>query len=343
MDTTNKYKYIGFNDTWFMLIGIPFLGIVTTFIFNRGNANAFEIVISIIIASIFSGMNWLVMRQAMIMLRKKFPTLKESLKRYIILFLFIILTISTINLIGNLIFKQVFGPDFHSGDFSAHVVIGIISVMTLSIYEVIYYLNKLKKSIINEEQTRQVVVQSQLDALRNQARPHFLFNSLNTLRDIVENDPKTQATSFIDHLADVYRFILDTGNDNVVTVREEVAFAKSYEYIQKERFGDNLQIEWNIPQHQMDKMIIPMSIQLLLENAIKHNVVSKAKPLKVEVSFVSKSIQVTNNLQVKRTKMPSTKLGLENIKKRYELSGMAVPSVIKSDSHFTVTLPIFEN
>ena len=125
-------------------------------------------------------------------------------------------------------------------------------------------------------------------------------------------------------------------------MKEEIDFAKSYLHIQKERFGDNLQIEWNIPEAQLEKTIIPMSIQILLENAIKHNVVSKAKPLLIEVSSTNDTLQVSNNLQLKSTKMPSTKLGLENIKKRYELTEKQIPIVKQSETHFTVILPIFQ-
>ena len=104
-----------------------------------------------------------------------------------------------------------------------------------------------------------------------------------------------------------------------------------------------MNIEWNIPNNQLEKAIIPMSIQLLLENAIKHNIVSKSKPLKIEVNFKHDSIEIKNNLQLKTTKMLSTKIGLENIKKRYALTGNALPVIEKTTTHFIVSIPVFEN
>lgn len=343
MTKTTKYKYIGFNDTWFMIIGIPLLALLIIFLFDSICTNVIDCGLSFLISLIFTFVNWMAMRKAMILLRKKFPDLKDSIKRNLIFFVSIILIILTINAIGDLVLKSFFGPTFNSPNFKGNVIIILVSMMSMAIYEAIYYSNKLRQSIIKEEHTRQIIVQSKLDALTNQARPHFLFNSLNTLKDIIDNDPKENASDFVDNLADVYRFILDTGSAKLVSLKEEIDFAKSYEHIQKERFGSNLLIEWNLPENKGNMAIIPMSIQLLIENAIKHNIVSKSKPLKIEVSFNGEFIEVRNNLQLKTTSLPSTKIGLENIKKRYELTGNVLPKIEQTETHFVVLIPVFEN
>lgn len=212
--------------------------------------------------------------------------------------------------------------------------------MIMAIYEAVYYNIRLKKSVREEEQAKQAVIQAQLDALRNQAQPHFFFNTLNTLRDIIDQNPKEDATKFVDKLSDMYRFLLEAGNANLITLRDELKFSKAYIHIQSERFGDNLKLNWNIPETALDKMIVPMSPQLLLENAIKHNVISKAKPLEVTISIKNDAIVVENKIEAKSTQLPSTKVGLKNIKNRYALI-TEKPVVIKNDGVlFSVSLPI---
>ncbi|MEM1216131.1 MAG: histidine kinase, partial [Bacteroidota bacterium] len=216
----------------------------------------------------------------------------------------------------------------------------LISIMTMAMYEVIYHYVLLQKSLQKQEEAKRNVVQSQLNALRNQARPHFLFNTLNTLRDIIDQNTKETAKTFVDKIADVYRYILESGNDHLVTLEEELQFAESYVHIQKERFGENLLLDWQIPAHLKSQLIVPMSIQLLLENAIKHNVVSRRKPLTIQVTTTEDTLTVRNAIQAKLTKEYSTQMGLPNIRKRYELLGDTPPTIVNDGVHFSVTLPL---
>lgn len=213
----------------------------------------------------------------------------------------------------------------------------------MAIYEAIYYYIRLKKSIVEEEQMKQIMIQAQLDTLRNQAQPHFLFNSLNTLRDIIDEEAKEEAKEFVDNLSDVYRFILESGSTNLIPLKEELKFAKAYIHIQSERFGDNLKVNWNIPEDKLLLQIVPMSLQLLLENAIKHNVVSRAKPLLINVAIVDHTLVVSNKIQAKSTKVPSTKIGLKNIEKRYALISNETITIHNNGTDFTVSLPLLKS
>ena len=342
MTADKRYQYLGFNDRWYMLIGILVLAMITTLLFSNTLENPNEFIFSYLVSMCFTIMNWVSMRFIMIRLRKKFPDISDSLKRNVIYFFTILGVIVLYNEIGELLLRSIFGPSYHGPDFKGNLVVALISIMVMAIYEAIYYLSKIKEYIVKEEKANQVLVQSQLDTLRNQAQPHFFFNSLNTLRDIIETDSKKDATRFVDRLADVYRFILETGKANIVTVEEEMAFAKSYLYVQSERFGNNLKVVWDIPKGQELKRMIPMSLQLLLENAIKHNVISKAKPLEITISSKDDEIAVTNNLQPKTTMLSSTKIGLSNIVKRYELLGQEIPKIEKTASYFRVVLPFYQ-
>jgi LytS/YehU family sensor histidine kinase len=214
--------------------------------------------------------------------------------------------------------------------------------MTMAIYEAIYFYVRLKKSIREEEQTKQAIIQAQLDALRNQAQPHFFFNTLNTLRDIIDQNSKEDAKEFVDKLSDMYRFLLEAGNANLISLRDELKFAKAYIHIQSERFGDNLKLNWNITEASLDAMIVPMSLQLLLENAIKHNVISKAKPLEVTINIKDDYVIVDNRIQVKSTQVPSTKVGLKNIEKRYALITSKSVDIQNDGNQFSVSLPLLK-
>jgi len=342
----NRVEIIGFNDFWFIVIGTVVLSVITDFLFNDSSFLQYSFGYALInwsISWMFSICNWMIMREIMINLRRRFPDFSDNLKRIVILFVLIIITIIVIDRIGAYALGQVFGQDYnHPSTTKLLIPILLISVMILAIYEAIHYYSRLQEFVRKEEQAKQVVIEAQLEALRNQARPHFLFNSFNTLRDIIYNDPKDNAINFVDKLSDVYRYILESGNVNLISLSEEIKFSKSYIHIQSERFGSNLRIEWDIDTAPKDAMVIPMSLQLLLENAIKHNVVSLSKPLTISVSVEDCHLIVKNKIQLKSTQLPSTKIGLANIQKRYALISDH-PLVISNDGiDFIVKLPLLQ-
>jgi len=286
----------------------------------------------------------MIMRELMIALRRKFPEFKDNFKRITILLMLIIVTIFFVDRVGSFVLGSVIGQDYHHPSNTQLLVpILLISGMILAIYEAIYYYSRLQKFVREEEQAKQVVIEAQLDALRNQARPHFLFNSLNTLRDIIENDPKGEAIQFVDKLSDVYRYILESSNVNLIPLTDELKFAQSYIHVQSERFGSNLQINWNINKDLLNLLIIPMSLQLLLENAIKHNVVSKSKPLTIEIITDGDQLIVENKLQSKSTNLPSTKIGLDSIKKRYALISGKSLTINNDGNTFKVIIPLLQS
>lgn len=339
-----RIKYLAFNDIWFVLGGIVLLSFVTDFLFSSwsfGRLPFIEALYNWSVSLMFSTVNWLVMRAILIALRKKYPSLKDNIKRIPLFFLTIVVTVLTVDYLGNMTLGFVFGQNYNHPLRSKLILpIIIISTMTMAIYEAIYYYIRLKQSIRDEEQAKRAIVQAQLDALRNQAQPHFFFNTLNTLRDIIDQNTKEEAKEFVNRLSEVYRFILESGNSNLIPLKDEIRFSQAYLHIQKERFGDNLRVKWDIPQNLENEYIIPMSMQLLLENAVKHNVVSRANPLEIQIYAEDGFLVVKNKLQIKSTQLPTTKLGLKNIERRYALISEAKPHISKDESYFTVQLPL---
>ncbi len=351
MQLFNKKKrieYLGFNDVWFSVVGVLILSLSTDYIFNNSfQSYPFFLALYSWGASLFVTIcDWLIMRRVLIFLRKKYPDFRDDVKRIVIFLLAIITTILVVDYVaGNTIeyIYRLLGKNAnYSIQFKVLLPVVLVTIMIMAIYEAMYYYVRLKTSIRAEEQAKQIMIQAQLDTLRNQAQPHFLFNSLNTLRDIIDHDTKEDAKDFIDNLSDVYRFIIESGNSNLISLGEELKFARAYIYIQSERFGGNLKLIWDIPEDKLSIMIVPMSLQLLLENAIKHNIVSKAKPLIITVAIKQDKLIVSNKIKVKSTQTPSTKIGLKNIKKRYQLISNKTPIITNDGEHFIVSLPLLK-
>ncbi len=183
---------------------------------------------------------------------------------------------------------------------------------------------------------------SQFETLKSQVNPHFLFNSLNVLSSLIYID-QDRAAKFVRQLSKVYRYVLDHKDVDTITLAEELPFIESYIYLLKTRFDQNLKVELDIPQSVRHRKVAPMVLQLLVENAIKHNVISKSKPLKVVLSVSEEGfLTVRNNLQLKSSTERSSQIGLANIRKRYDyLSGKKI-EIENDHDYFTVKIPLLD-
>ncbi len=223
--------------------------------------------------------------------------------------------------------------------------IGSVTIifLILAIYEIVYLYSLLQRSNVEKAQLEQQNIQSQLEGLKNQVNPHFLFNSLNTLAHVIPENPE-RGVSFVQKLSKVYRYILEIREKKLIPLSEELEFLYSYVYLMKERFGENFCVSINIPKENMNDLIIPLSLQILFENAIKHNIVSTKKPLNIEM-FVEKDSKliVRNNLQKKKQVASGTKTGLENIKNRYHFFSDEEVDVVVTQDSFIVVLPLLKN
>ena len=197
------------------------------------------------------------------------------------------------------------------------------------------FLFSWRQASIDNEKLRTEQVFTQFQSLKNQVNPHFLFNSLNALSSLVYED-QDKAVQFIRKLSQVYRYVLDKKDEEVVPIEDEIAFLENFIFLQKIRFGENLNFEII---GNVEGYLPPLSLQLLVENAIKHNVVSDDHPLEIKVDLKTDLCVITNNIKEKLSK-DSTGIGLNNLKERYQyLSDKKV--VIKNDgTSFVVELPI---
>jgi ligand-binding sensor domain-containing protein len=214
-------------------------------------------------------------------------------------------------------------------------IILIILILATIIFIIVRYREKRLRRIGQEKKEK---VEFEFQVLKNQVNPHFLFNSFSTLVSLIEEQPE-QAVQYTENLSDFFRTILQFKDQEVIRLEEELTLIKSYLFLLKKRFGDNLHLDIAIDKAMKEKFIPPMTLQILIENAVKHNVVSKDKPLFIRIYEDEGKIVVENNLQAKKIAEVSTGIGLENIRKRYKLITDEAPVIESTELIFRVKLP----
>lgn len=211
--------------------------------------------------------------------------------------------------------------------------------ITLNLAELGYFLiERYRKSLAEVEKFRKENAEYQFEMLKLQLNPHFLFNSLNTLSSLIHED-QAKSSEFIRRLSDVYRYVLDNRHKELVSLKEEMDFIHAFAFLQGLRFQGMIDFRFNINEMLLEKKIAPMTLQLLVENAVKHNVASRKTPLWIEILAQNNEISVANNYQPKEDH-DGTGVGLKNIASRYEfLSGRRV-KIMKDDQQFKVVIPL---
>jgi LytS/YehU family sensor histidine kinase len=286
-------------------------------------------------------------RRIMIYSRKKFPLFKDVRTRLIYQSIYmLVFTIVFNNLLAYVADHFVFNYGFRSPGIdmliSSNAASIFCSIMIIAIYESIYFMNELRASVEESENLKRESLSAQLNALRSQVNPHFLFNNLNTLCSLIPENPK-HAVDFVQQLSKVYRHILEVKDEKSILLKDEIDLLKAYTFLLKTRFDKNLDVTIDIPTEKLQKRIVPLSLQILMENAIKHNIVSADKPLHIDISTVNGSLVVSNNLQMKNQVNECTGIGLDNIRNRYKLISEKPVNVTTNDNNFTVSIPLIDN
>lgn len=212
------------------------------------------------------------------------------------------------------------------------------TVVGIIIINGIRFFKSWKQAAVNEEKLKREKLAIEYESLKNQVNPHFLFNSLTALSSLVYTDQQ-KAVNFIREFSNVFRYVLESREKEVIDIATEKRLLESVSYLNRIRYDDLLQININLTD-ATDKYVLPMALQMLLENAIKHNVISERKPLQVEIIEEEEYIVVKNNRQPKKNEIVSTKIGLENIKSRYKYLSDKEVQVEATADQFIVKIPI---
>ncbi|QMW06884.1 histidine kinase [Spirosoma foliorum] len=307
----------------------------------------------------------------------RYPGLGQTATRLILLLL-AFMSISLLVILSGLwlyihfnLFGYMYQPGVVSRILLFNVVVNLISV---GAYESIYSLTKWRENMLEKEQLKKVNLQSQYESLKNQVNPHFLFNTLNSLSSLIADEPE-RAEEFVNEMAKVYRYLLQTnrgmeantdsllpnsprsdrsrsdvsisGDGELTTLDTELTFIQSYFHLLKTRYGQGIQLDMVITESDKTRLLPPLSLQMLLENAVKHNVIHASKPLTIEIkSKPGGQLLVRNNLQRKPTRrVLSNQIGLSNIQARYRLLAQRYTTLLEigineTDGYFTVILPL---
>ena len=273
--------------------------------------------------------------------RRVFPwTSKPKLTLIMALILSIFYTIIIIVIGYFLVFQVVFNINFQQeiGRFFPQILITLtISLLIILLFYLFQFFKWWRVSTLREARLQKESIQLRYDALKSHLNPHFLFNSLSVLSSLVDFDTE-KARQFIQQLSDIYRYVLEHRESELVSLNEEINFIKSFINLHLLRHGESLQVSIDIDD--TSGLIIPLSLQILLENCFKHNVISEEKPLKVKVWREGDYVMVQNNLQKRKTVLDSGGVGLETICRRYEYLLQRKIEIVVGGEFHTVKVPI---
>ncbi len=287
---------------------------------------------------------WFLNRLLTKQLDKRLPWLKFGNKRfYWQLFSGILLSLLVINLsyfILKLGLTQ--DPPDQAQIISMNVLGLLILLPVISINFGIQFLSNWKTAQLKAEEFQKETIKAELTTLKNHLDPHFLFNNLNILSSLITLDPDLSQT-YLEKFAEVYRSILQSSKEELITLNDELKFIASYLYLLDIRFEDTIQTFIDIESEDHMKYLPPLTLQMLIENAIKHNVITEVRPLKIHISSQNGFVTVKNNLQEKKIEARnSSKSGINNIKKRYAYFTDKEVQVFKNADSFIIKIPLVE-
>lgn len=270
--------------------------------------------------------------------------LEDPIRRFVSVILVIIAYIIVDVILVNMVwfhfsqgrgFFEIFQHTFFIWIMATELIIGMV------IYLVILssrFTRKIRDFYVESQKDKEEIDKYKFATLKNQVNPHFLFNSLNVLSGMIYKDLE-KADDFIAKLANIYRYVLDVQDEEVVTAHQEIAFAKDYLSLLATRFGENLKYEITA---QTSKMIVPMALQILIENVIKHNVISSEFPLVIEVSNDENHIIVSNGIHLKADVITSHEIGIKNLQARYRYLTSREVIISKTANKFEVKVPLLD-
>ena len=346
-EATGRKPEFKINDVGFRLILVPFFGIaipLITGMINGQNFSNWQVKLSFLYTVMIAFVIWEGNRFLHFSLRTYFDWINKPLHKIAVMILSIIfytVPVSVLLLVGW--YKIFSNSPVNWNVITESALIILIAVIFIThVYETVFLVKESESEMIKNEQLERAKAEAELEALKNQIDPHFIFNSLNTLSHLIENTPG-RAKQFNDNLADVYRYILQNKAKDLVLLREEIEFLKSYFLLLQIRFEKAVLLKMDIDDSITDQYLIPpISLQILAENAIKHNEFSEAAPLLLEIEMKEDTLIAHNRVRKKPLRKVSSKIGLHNLSERYKLTTNKEIIIKEDDKDFTVCLPVLK-
>ncbi len=335
-----------FKSIWYLILANIVLSFLVVVLFMHWAFNSFENFLLALSWCFFICITqWVGHHWINVQLNKKFSWIDAPVKRTIIgVFSLVIYAVVAFTIVQLIMFYISYGrfPEDTWNWILQYTIYPIIIAFVISfILTTLGFFRSWKSSVINAERLNTEMMIYKYESLRNQINPHFLFNSFNVLSDLVYEDQK-MAVKFIKQLSDLFRYVLDSKDKELVPLKEEIDFINLFTYLLKIRFEEKLEIKMEL-NAAVDEYIVPMSLQQLVENAVKHNEVSEAYPLKISIYKKGNYIEVKNSLQIKKLGEASPKTGLKNIKQRFSFFTDKEIEIQKTENSFMVRIPILKS
>lgn len=287
--------------------------------------------------------SWYMHIAVMYWLRERLPLIEQTTRRLTILSIshILIVVLTYLFLFYAYDTFHFLGYELNTDNLKLALAFGVgKTLIATSMWETDYTLKLWKRSLLEKEQMEQMTIQQEFESLKGQVNPHFLFNCFNTLSSLISEDRK-QAEVFLNELSKVYRYLLRNNQDGITTLQTEIRFIESYYKLLQTRHGEAVQIQIEVDRKYEQYLLPSLSLQLLVENAVKHNALSKNKPLIIDIfTTTGNKLVVSNNLQLRSKKAPSNKVGLGNISSKYELLNQPGFQVLEDVTSFSVVLPL---
>ena len=336
------YRRLYISCIWIIIICTIIFGVIEPAVFSWR-----MIGLAFMISTMYTVVNALGQGYLNAYLDKKWDWISETRKRIIYgVTLTVIVTVISVlfcNYVNFVIIQKVKPSKFFSGDygfinwFFINLALLISAILHARSF-MLAWKNESRKEVV-EQKIIASSANAQFESLKNQLDPHFLFNSLNVLSSLIDENPD-QAQHFTASMSKIYRYVLEQKDKELVTVEEELSFARTYCDLLKTRFEDSVNFEFNVSESDLKYYVVPLSLQLLLENCIKHNFATAQKPLTMKIYSEQGFLLIENNLQAREQMKESAGIGLANIVQRYSLLTKQNVFIEKSDDFFRVKIPI---
>lgn len=333
------------NDRWMRIIGVPLLALGGQWAMY-GYTNVpypadWRIPLFFVLGSIVV---WETNRRGIILSRRRYPDMGQTQQRVLFQLIWFVVFASIIRISQTLLYQLIgLWQSAHILDFKPYFFNTLVSVVgtiqIAAVFEGIYLYQRWTVSYTEAQDLKKVNLQSQLDSLKTQINPHFLFNNLNSLSSLITSDAEL-AERFLDELSAVYRYLLRQNTRDLCPLSDEIQFIKAYFHLLKTRFGKGIFLDIDIDSQYVTYLIPPLTLQLLFENAIKHNIISASRPLHIRLYTDEHMLYVANNLQKKKITVASNQIGLQNIIMKYKLLNYDNVEVYFDEKTFLVGLPL---
>ena len=335
------------NDIGFRVILIPFFGIaipLITGMVDHVNFPLWKIKLSYAYCIAIAFLVWQGNRYLLFTLRSYFNWFNKPIKKIAALLFaisFYTIPLSALLLVGWYhLFKD--GVVDWSVVNTSTLIIMICVVFITHVYETVFLVKQAESDQLKKEQLERARAEAELEALKNQVDPHFIFNSLNTLSHLIEDKPD-KAKLFNDNLAEIYRYILQNKARDLVLLKEEIDFVEHYFALLRIRFEDAVELDIEVNKQESELFLIPpISLQILVENAIKHNEFSDENPLRIQIRMEHEVLSVKNEVRKKQLRKPSSGIGLKNLEERYQLITSRNMRIQETENQFIVGLPVLK-